>query len=84
MSQMTLRDIPEDVVDALREEAAERGQSMNAIVRSVLEAHVQEERRRREMEDAMRAADALRKRIEERHGGLLSESWPLIREDRER
>ncbi len=84
MRQGTVRDVPEDVVRALREEARERGQSMNAVARSALEEHVARQRWRRHLEQRLPAMDALRERIERRAGGELAESVSLIREDRAR
>ena len=84
MPQLTVRNVPEDVIEAIREEAAEGGTSMNAIVRLALQEHVEQRRWQKRVEDIIPEMDALRARIEKRHGGLLDESWPIIREFRDR
>ncbi|MCY4456190.1 MAG: ribbon-helix-helix protein, CopG family [Chloroflexi bacterium] len=84
MSQLTVRNVPEDVIETLREEAAEDGTSVNAVVRVALQEHVEKRRWQKRAQDVIPEMDALRARIEKRHGGLLDESWPLIREDRDR
>ena len=84
MQQLTVRNVPNDVMEALREEAAEGGRSVNGVARSALEEHIERRRSRMLLEDRVRAMDALRTRIAERAGGPLDESVPLIREDRER
>ena len=84
MSQLTVRSVPEDVIAALREEAAEGGTSVNAVVRVALQKHVEQRQWQKRVQDVIPEMNALRARIEERHGGLLDESWPIIREDRDR
>ena len=44
----------------------------------------EERERRMHFERAIAEMDALRARIEERNGGPLDESWPIIREFRDR
>ncbi len=84
MKQLTLRDIPEEVVQALREEAAERGQSMNAVARSALAEHVERRRWSQRLRERLPVMDALRNRIARRHGRELDDSAALVRADRER
>ncbi|MPZ15306.1 MAG: hypothetical protein GEU73_12925 [Chloroflexi bacterium] len=84
MKQLTVRDVPEAVVRVLREEAKERGQSVNSVARSALSEHATRHRWRRQLADHILAMDALRARIARRREGDLEESAPLIREDRER
>ena len=84
MPQLTVRNVPEDVIEAIREEAAEGGTSMNAVIRMALQKHVEQRQWQKRAQDIIPEMDALRARIEKRHGGLLDESWPLIREDRDR
>jgi plasmid stability protein len=82
--QLTIRDVPEDVVDQLRKAAKRRGQSLNAAVKGILAAEAAEERRHEQAEATLARMDALRERLREEHGGDFEESWPLIREDRDR
>ena len=84
MNQITVRDVPQDVVRALREEAGEVGQSMNAVARSALQEHVEQRRERMRLARVLPAMDDLRARIAKRAGGEIEESVPLIRADRER
>ena len=84
MKQLTVRNLPDDVVEALHEEAAESGRSVNAVARSALQEHTRRRHSRMRLEGGVRAMDALRARIKEYAGGTLSSSVPLIREDRER
>ncbi len=84
MAQITVRNVPDDVMEALREEAAENGTSMNALVRAALQELAKQRQWRKRAQDAIPKMIELQARIRERHGGLLDESWPLIREDRDR
>ena len=84
MPQLTVRNVPEEVVEALREEASEQGTSVNAVVRGALRAHVEQRQWRERVQEALPLMDELRARIEKRHGGLLEESWPILREFRDR
>ena len=84
MKQITVRDVPQDVVRALREEAGEVGQSMNAVARSALQEHVEQRRERMRLARVLPAMDDLRARIAKRAGGEIEESVPLIRADRDR
>lgn len=84
MQQLTVRNVPPDVLEALREEATEAGRSVNGVARLALQEHVERRRSRMHLEDRVRAMDALRARIEEHAGGTLDDSVSLIRADRER
>ena len=84
MRQLTVRNVPDDVMEALRDEAAQGGRSVNAVARSALREHIDHRQSRMRLAAHLPAMDALRARIEERAGGPLSSSAPLIREDRER
>ena len=84
MQHLTIRDVPDDVMRALREEASETGRSRNVVVRSALRDHVERRRARQRLADRAQAMDALRARIAERTGGVLDDNVSLIREDRER
>src|SRR5688572_16047214 len=83
MKQITVREVPEDVVQVLREEAAEYGYSLNTVVRTALAEHAERRRRTKRASDAVPRLDALRERIRREHGGDLSDSTELIREDRD-
>src|SRR5687768_935489 len=82
MKQLTIRDVPEDVVQMLREEAAEHGHSLNTVVRTALAEHADRRRRAKRFQEALPRLDALREQIRREHGGDLSDSTELIREDR--
>ena len=84
MNQITVRDVPDGLVRALREEAGEVGQSMNAVARSALQEHVEQRLARMRLARALPAMDDLRARIAKRAGGEIEESVPLIRADRDR
>ncbi len=84
MEHLTIRDVPDDVMRALREEASESARSLDMVVRSVLRRHVERRRAGERGADRARAMDALRERIAERTDGPLEDSVSLIREDRER
>ena len=84
MQQLTVRNVPDDVMEALREEAAAGGRSVNGVARSALQEHIERRRSMMRLSARLPAIDALRARIAERAGGPLDESVPLIREDRER
>lgn len=76
MPQLLVRDVPRDVVDALKQQAAEHGRSAEAEHRAILEAALKAGR------GGFRArAGALRAATE---GRIWDESADLIREDRDR
>ena len=82
--QLTIRDVPDEVVKELRAEAQEHGQSLNSVVRFALLEYVEGRRRRQRLAEGLAEMDALRERIRREHGGDLEDSVPLLREDRER
>ena len=84
MQHLTIRDVPDDVMRALREEASETGRSLNVVVCSALQQYTERRRARQRLADRAQAMDALRTRIVERTGGVLGDSTSLIREGRER
>lgn len=84
MQQLTVRNVPDDVMRALREEASETGRSLSVVARTALQEHVERRRAGQRLADRAQAMDALRARIAERTGGVLDDSVPLIRQDRER
>ena len=75
---------PDDVMQALRDEAMESGQSVNVVVRSALREHTDRRGARLRLQRLIPTLEELRERIAEEAGGVLEESAPLIREDRER
>lgn len=81
MAQLTVRDIPEETVDELKAAARERGQSMNALVRSALDDYLQNRRRARTLRDVLPEIDRRREAIRKQHG-VLSDSTEIIREFR--
>ncbi len=84
MRHLTVRNVPDEVMRALREEASETGRSLNVVARSALRDHIERRRAGQRLADRAQAMDALRARIAERTGGVLDDSVSLIREDRER
>jgi hypothetical protein len=85
VSQLTVRDVPQDVLAVLREEAAERHCSLNAIICAALEEHAERRRRLTAMRHLLPAMDALSDEILAARGGrLTSDSAALLREDRNR
>jgi len=85
VSQLTVRDVPENVLADLRDEAADRHTSLNAILCAALEDYAGRRRRLRMMRELLPAMEALSHEILAAHRGVLtSESASLLREDRER
>ena len=80
MTQLTIRNVPESVAQALRAEAKESGQSLNTVVRAALEEHVDQ----RGQAQRVAAMGELRADIRRTFGDDLSESAALIAEDRSR
>ncbi len=75
MAQLLVRDVPRDVVDALKRQAASHGRSAEAEHRAILEGALRAGR------EAFRA-NARRLR-DQTQGRILGESADLIREDRD-
>lgn len=74
MAQISIRDLPDDLVAILDERARARGQSLEAHLREVLAASMQGDR-----EDFLRFARQMR----ERSGPQATDSTQLIREARD-
>jgi plasmid stability protein len=75
MAQLLVRDVPRDVVEALKRQASSHGRSAEAEHRAILEAALKSGR------EAFRArASKLR---EETLGRIIGESADLIRQDRD-
>lgn len=58
MKQVTVREVPESVLDVVREEAAARHQSLSGFIRALLVAEaerLQDERRRRQVASEVQA-----------------------------
>jgi plasmid stability protein len=75
MPQLLVRDVPLDVVEALKRRAAEHGRSAEAEHRAILEQTLRPER-----EGFWEAAAKLR---EETRGRITTPSEELIRQDRD-
>jgi plasmid stability protein len=84
MKQLTVRDLPDDVIEELRAEAQDAGMSLNAVVRRILSDGAERRRWRRQLRDGIPGMRALREEIAEYSVGTLSDSVDLIREDRAR
>jgi hypothetical protein len=82
--QLTVRDVPDAVVLALRAEARDDRRSLNAVVRAALAEHVERRQRRARLGAYLPEMDRLRRRVADRIGHELEGSADLIREDRER
>ncbi|MEX2373786.1 MAG: type II toxin-antitoxin system VapB family antitoxin [Dehalococcoidia bacterium] len=83
MPQLTVRDVSEETVQELRAAAAERGLSMNAVVRDALCDYLEERRRKQRGDEVLARMDAIAESIRRKYGGDLSDSAPLIRADRD-
>ncbi len=75
MAQLLVRDVPQDVVDALKRRAAEHGRSAEAEHRRILEEALRQGRT-----GFWERAAALR---EQTRGRILTPSEDLIRQDRD-
>jgi plasmid stability protein len=75
MAQLLVRDVPPDIVDALKRRAAEHGRSAEAEHRAILE-----EKLRPGRSGFWERAAALR---EETRGRIFTDSTDLIRQDRD-
>ena len=75
MAQLLIRDVPQGVVDALKQRAARNGRSAEAEHRLILEQATKPE-----LAAFIEAARRLR---EETRGRIDVESWALIRQDRD-
>lgn len=77
MANMTIKQIPEDVHEALRRDARHEGKSVNAYVIGLLRQAVEERRRRAVLRDRR---DDFRRFMATLPG--MSDSTELLREDR--
>lgn len=78
MAQVLVRNLNERVVARLKKRAANRGRSLQAEVKMILE-----EASKEDATDFWKAADRIRERLK-RSGRTFSDSAVLIREDRDR
>jgi plasmid stability protein len=76
---LTIKNIPDTVCEELKRTAAEHRRSLNAEVIEVLAAQAAEITRRRAMRDSRKELERFVVRLPK-----LSDSTPLIREDRNR
>ena len=76
---LTIKNIPEDVYESLKQEAAARGRSLNKEAILALAAKAEEVERRRVMRSTRRDLEKFVASLPK-----LSSSVPLIRVDRER
>ena len=85
MGQLTIRSVPEDVVQALRTEASQCRTSLNAVVCQALADHVARLRRLKDLQALLPQLDAVRHDILVSHAmEPTTDSTSLIREDRSR
>ncbi|MET0515063.1 MAG: hypothetical protein ABW047_07025 [Nitrospiraceae bacterium] len=78
MAQVLVRNLKEKVVARLKKRAANRGRSLQAEVKIILEEAAKED-----TADFWKEADRIRERLK-RSGRRFSDSAALIREDRDR
>jgi uncharacterized protein (DUF1778 family) len=76
---ITVKDLPADMHAALKEAAKARGKSLNSYVISVLTGNVEDEVRRRLMRERWEEFEKFVQSLPP-----VSDSTPLIREDRDR
>lgn len=85
MGQLTIRSVPDDVVQALRAEAGRRRTSLNAVMRQALADHVARQRRPIDLQAWLPQLDTVRHDILVSHAmEPTTDSTSLIREDRSR
>lgn len=80
MSDILVRDVPQDLLELLKERAARNGRSLQREVMLIIESGIKEEVRRK---DALAAADAIRNRLAAT-GRDFGNSVDDLREDRAR
>ena len=78
MAQVLVRNLTEKVVRQLKRRAEQRGRSLQAEVKLILEEAAQQDN-----EEFWKAADSIRERLR-RTGRKFSDSAELVREDRDR
>ncbi len=87
MSDLLVRNVPEDVLDRLRRRAAENGRSLQQEILEILEQEVltisREEMVRTNREEMLREMEQFREEVR-KTGRPQSDSADLIRKDRER
>ena len=76
---LTLKSVPEDIHQELKQAARDDGRSLNSYILSLLDLSVQERRRRRNMREGW---DGFRRFVDSLP--QLSDSTELLRQDRER
>ena len=79
MAQLLVRDLPDEIVTALKKRAKEHGRSAEAEHRAILEEALQQQKKR---EQFWAEADRLRKELEDT-GRTFSDSTDLVRHDRD-
>ncbi len=80
MTDILVRDVPQELLDSLKERAARNGRSLQREVMLILEGTLKEEARRRA---SLAAADEIRNRLAAT-GRTFSNSVDDLREDRAR
>ncbi|WHZ28622.1 MAG: hypothetical protein OJF51_003420 [Nitrospira sp.] len=78
MAQILIRNLDDKLVGRLKKRAKERGRSLQAEVKRILEEAAKDE-----ATEFWKAADRIRERLK-RSGRKFSDSAELIREDRDR
>ena len=76
---ITLKNVPEEIYDAMKQEAQEHGRSLNTQIIQVLGCETAEVRRRKSLTSVREEADRFAASLIP-----MEESAPLIRSDRER
>ena len=83
MTDLLIRDVPDNVVRELERRAAARGHSLEAEHRAILEAAVKPWIQPDAPDPNGDFWEEARKLREETKGRITTESWELIREDRD-
>lgn len=83
VTQLTIRDVPEEDVERLKREAAAKHVSLNRLLRDVITVEADKLRRRAAMTQTVQEVDTFRAKVAEEAGGYLTDSTELIREDRD-
>lgn len=85
VSQISVRAVPGDILEALRQEAKETHMSLNSIIVNALEEHVRRRARRLSLARHLPDFRSFKEEVlTRRHGQPTSESAELVHEDRRR
>ena len=83
MSELTIQDIPADVIEALQADASRTNSTVQEVVHRVLKLHARQTNGDNPLSGARQQLDRIRMEIEQQFG-TLDVVLPLLREDRNR